>query len=96
MTVLFNTDTSAPPVEIQQELDSLLTFAPASLAKTPHYGYWADYRTLVIVFRECARWEEEGEGHSKKPLYVIFYGEEGEVDCHKCHIRAIDVHILIM
>ena len=82
MVVVFNTDTNAPVVEIQQELNSLLTFAPASLAKMPHYGYWSDYKTLVVVFRECVRWErEEGEveGHSKKPLYVVFYGQEGKI-----------------
>lgn len=77
MVVVFNTDTNAPTVEVQQELDSLLTFAPASLAKTHHHGYWRDYRTLVIVFRECVKWDREQ--HSKKPLYVVFYGQEGTV-----------------
>ncbi|CAI8001204.1 hypothetical protein GBAR_LOCUS3134 [Geodia barretti] len=73
MVVQFNTDTSVPVVEIQEGLDSLLTFAPASLAKTPHRGYWRDYRTLVILFTECAQWERD----ERKPLYLVFYGSEG-------------------
>ena len=73
MVVQFNTDTSVPVVEIQEGLDSLLTFAPASLAKTPHHGYWRDYRTLVILFTECAQWERD----ERKPLYLVFYGSEG-------------------
>ena len=72
MVVQFNTDTSVPVVEIQEGLDSLLTFAPASLAKTPHRGYWRDYRTLVILFTECAQWERD----ERKPLYLVFYGSE--------------------
>jgi hypothetical protein len=78
MVVVFAMDTNAPVVEVQQELDTLVTFAPASLAKTQHYGYWRDYRTLVIVFRECVKWEREQ--YSKKPLYVVFYGQEGFCD----------------
>ena len=77
MVVVFAMDTNAPVVEVQQELDTLVTFAPASLAKTQHYGYWRDYRTLVIVFRECVKWEREQ--YSKKPLYVVFYGQEGMI-----------------
>ena len=72
LVVHFSIATSAPVVEVQRELVSLLTFAPASLAKIPHYGYWRDYSTLVIVFRECAQWER-----TKKPLYVVFFGSEG-------------------
>ena len=75
MVVKFNTDTNVPVVEIEHKLDSLLTFSPASLASTPHRGYWRDYKTLVIVFRECVQWEREEE--QRKPLYVVFYGSEG-------------------
>ena len=71
----FNTDCNAPVVEVQKELDSLLTFVPSSLAKTPHYGYWMDYQTLVVVFRECVKMTDE---HSKKPLYVVFYDQGGK------------------
>ena len=84
--VVLNTDTNAPVVEVQKELDSLLTFAPASLANTPHYGYWSDYKTLVIVFRECVRWE--ARQNSKNPIYVVFYGKEGTLflvcECLAC------------
>jgi cysteine-rich repeat protein len=73
MVVQFNTDTSVPVVEIQEGLDSLLTFAPASLAKTPHRGYWRDYKTLVVLFTECVPWERD----ERKPLYLVFYGSEG-------------------
>lgn len=77
VVVTFNTDCNVPVVEVQQELDTLLTFAPSLVAKTPHYGYWRDYQTLVVVFRECVRWNET-DTHSKKPLYVVFYDQGGK------------------
>ena len=81
LTVLFSTKTSVPPVEVQQELDSILSFAPVSLLQTPHHGYWADYQTLVVVFEKCVIWEtgeEEGVVLAKEPLYVIFFDVKGE------------------
>lgn len=81
LTVLFNTKTSVPPVEIQQELDSILSFAPVSLVQTAHHGYWADYQTLVVVFEECVRWKivaEEGGVLTSEPLSVIFLDVNGE------------------
>lgn len=90
ITIRFNANTSAPLVEIQPALDSLLTFGPVSVAKTLHYGYWVDYQTLVVVFRECVPWKEMNteEERMKKPLYVMFDSEEGE-HCYMCCTTAI-------
>ena len=91
MVLQFNTDTSAPMVEIQKGLDSLLTFAPASLAKTPHRGYWRDYKTLVIQFKECVQWNRD----ERKPLYVVFYGSGGNVIATHTDITASCVLAII-
>lgn len=82
LVVHFNTDTNIPVVGVQREMNSLMTFAPASLAKTPHSGYWKDYRTLIIVFEECIPWEREQS--RRRPLYVVFYDPKGMyVPSHK-------------
>ena len=76
LVVKFNTDTNTPVVEVQRELDLLLTFAPASLAKTPHHGYWSNHSTLVIVFSECAVLEITNQDN-RRPLYIVFKDQEG-------------------
>lgn len=77
ITLLFNSDTSVPVVDVQPDLDFLLYFDPPELSWAGHYGQWQDYRTLVILFPECVEWERETTSGRERPLFVILEEERG-------------------
>lgn len=66
ITVIFNSNTSTPPVEVQRDLEEILFLEPSSLHSIPHYGWWINYRTLVIKFDSCFSIEHTDQ------IYIFF------------------------
>ena len=53
ITITFSTDTSTPPVEVQRDLQDVLTFQPSYFNAIPRHGVWLDRRTLLILLDKC-------------------------------------------
>ena len=77
ITLLFNTNTSTPVVEIQPDLGFLLHLDPPELNKALRRGHWFDYRTLVLVFDKCVEWERMTTNGRERPMFVVFEAQRG-------------------
>ena len=84
--MVFDTDTSVPVVDIQQDLDLLLHFDRPDLTWAAHYGRWMDYRTLVILFPECVQWTRTTSSGREKPLFVVFETQKGVCVCMTLYV----------
>ena len=79
VTITFNTDTSAPEVELPSLIGNVLSFDPPHLDMAKKYGRWRDYRTLMVTFvGECAEVIMETTSGKAQPIFVVFIAEEGE------------------
>lgn len=74
----FNTKTNVPPVDLQQDLDHLLSFDPPELNSVPHHGFWESYSRFKVSFSECLEWDWLMEKQRGQPMLVIFETVTGE------------------
>lgn len=76
--VSFSCETNTPIVEVPTRLENILSFDAPELNSAHKFGVWLDSSTLVVVFKECARLGEGGDGNNGRTVYAMFEADRGE------------------